>query len=50
MSGHNAAEYALLNMKCEIQVKTMCEETWDAITHEITYKHKKTVDPSLMVS
>jgi len=33
---------------CEIQVKTMCQEAWDAMTHEITYKQEETVDPYLL--
>jgi ppGpp synthetase/RelA/SpoT-type nucleotidyltranferase len=37
-----------LDVKCEIQVKTMCQEAWDAFTHEITYKRDQGIDPSLL--
>jgi ppGpp synthetase/RelA/SpoT-type nucleotidyltranferase len=39
---------AWFDLKCEIQVKTMCQETWDAFTHEISYKRHHGIDPSLI--
>lgn len=37
-----------LGLECEIQVKTMCQEAWDAQTHEITYRREESIDPDLL--
>jgi len=37
----------LEGIKCEVQIKTMFEESWDAKTHDVTYKQKKRIDPEL---
>lgn len=37
----------LMGIKCEVQVKTMTEEAWDAKTHDVTYKPKRYIDPDL---
>ncbi|OFV96042.1 MAG: hypothetical protein A3H28_15400 [Acidobacteria bacterium RIFCSPLOWO2_02_FULL_61_28] len=38
----------LTRIKCEVQVKTMLEEAWDAKTHDITYKSESVVDQFLL--
>jgi hypothetical protein len=37
-----------VGVQCEIQVKTMCQESWDAQTHEITYKREEIIDKELL--
>lgn len=45
----NLARYSqLVGLKCEIQVKTMCQETWDAMTHETSYKREEAIDKDLL--
>ena len=36
-----------VGVRCEIQVKTMLQEAWDAQTHDITYKREETIEPAL---
>lgn len=38
----------LMSLKCEVQVKTMLEEAWDAKTHELTYRREDTIHPRLL--
>lgn len=38
----------LMGLNCEVQVKTMLEEAWDAKTHELTYKREEQVHPKLL--
>lgn len=37
----------LMGAKCEIQIKTMIQEAWDAQTHDVTYKHEEPIDVGL---
>ena len=39
---------ALIGIKCEIQVKTMLQEAWDAQTHDISYKKEELIDNDLL--
>jgi ppGpp synthetase/RelA/SpoT-type nucleotidyltranferase len=39
----------LSRIKCEVQVKTMLEEAWDAKTHDVVYKRAQHVSPDLLV-
>src|SRR6266851_1506563 len=36
----------LMGLKCEVQIKTMLEEAWDAKTHDVTYK-RTNIAPNL---
>ena len=38
----------LIGTKCEIQVKTMLQEAWDAQTHDISYKKEELIDKDLL--
>ena len=38
----------LIGIKCEIQVKTMLQEAWDAQTHDISYKKEELIDKDLL--
>ena len=38
----------LMGAKCEIQVKTMLQEAWDAQTHDISYKKERRIDKGLL--
>jgi len=38
----------LMGIRCEVQVKTMLEEAWDAKTHELTYRREEQVHPTLL--
>ena len=39
---------SFMSAKCEIQIKTMIQEAWDAQTHDITYKQEELVDERLL--
>lgn len=36
-----------IGLSCEIQVKTMLEEAWDAMTHDTLYKREESVHPAI---
>jgi ppGpp synthetase/RelA/SpoT-type nucleotidyltranferase len=38
----------LMGIKCEVQVKTMLEEAWDAKTHDVSYRREKQIAPLLI--
>ena len=38
----------LLDLRCEVQVKTMLEEAWDAKTHDIQYRREREINPTLI--
>ena len=38
----------LVGVKCEVQVKTMLEESWDAKTHSVTYRREKQIQSELL--
>lgn len=38
----------LMGVRCEVQVKTMLEEAWDAKTHDLTYRREEHVHPRLL--
>lgn len=38
----------LMGIKCEIQVKTMLQEAWDAQTHDISFKKEELIDKNLL--
>src|SRR5437879_3082521 len=39
----------LMGIRCEVQVKTMLEEAWDAKTHDVSYRREKDVAPGLLI-
>lgn len=39
--------FELTSLYCEVQIKTLIEEAWDAMTHDLMYKRKKAI-PSLL--
>ncbi len=47
-SGLLQQETGLIGAKCEIQVKTMLQEAWDAQTHDISYKKRELIDDELL--
>lgn len=38
----------LIGAKCEIQIKTMLQEAWDAQTHDISYKKEELISTELL--
>jgi ppGpp synthetase/RelA/SpoT-type nucleotidyltranferase len=36
-------------LRCEVQIKTMLEEAWDAKTHGLSYKREEDIDPDLLL-
>ncbi|MCK4476331.1 MAG: hypothetical protein KAU16_06350 [Methanophagales archaeon] len=41
-------EPTFMGTKCEIQVKTMLQEAWDAQTHDLSYKKEELIDTELL--
>jgi ppGpp synthetase/RelA/SpoT-type nucleotidyltranferase len=39
----------LASLRCEVQIKTMLEEAWDAKTHELSYRREEDIDPDLLL-
>ncbi len=35
------------SLRCEIQIKTMLQEAWDAMTHDLVYKRSRSIPPQL---
>lgn len=40
--------FELTSLYCELQIKTLIEEAWDAMTHDLTYKRKQAISPGLL--
>ncbi|GAH61583.1 unnamed protein product, partial [marine sediment metagenome] len=43
-----SSHLTLMGAKCEIQIKTMLQEAWDAQTHDISYKKEGQIDKGLL--
>lgn len=39
--------FELTSLYCEVQIKTLIEEAWDAMTHDLTYKRREAIPPRL---